>query len=111
MRGQARKAYRLWLRDPRHPSLRFGPKGRYWSARITRGWRALALPGSSQARYDVMPANYCLRVVPLAAGHHLLRVEYAPAGFRLGRVVSILALAIFLVLTTLVVKNSFLKHA
>jgi hypothetical protein len=75
------------------------------------GWRARALPGSAQARYEVMPANYCLRVVPLAAGHHLLRVEYAPAGFRLGRVVSILALAIFLVLTTLVVKNSFLKHA
>ena len=63
------------------------------------GWRALALPGSSQARYDVMPANYCLRAIPLAAGHHLLRVEYSPLGFRVGKAVSIAALAFFIVLT------------
>jgi hypothetical protein len=65
----------------------------------SRGWRALALPGSTQARYDVMPANYCLRAIPLAAGHHLMRVEYSPLGFRAGKAVSIAALAIFIVLT------------
>jgi len=65
----------------------------------SRGWRALALPGSSQARYEVMPADYCLRAIPLAAGHHLLRVEYSPLGFRVGKAVSITALAVFLVLT------------
>jgi hypothetical protein len=65
------------------------------------GWRALALPGSSQARYQIMPANYCLRAIPLAAGHHLLRVEYSPLGFRVGKVVSIAAWAIFIVLTGL----------
>lgn len=41
IRSKARKAYRLWLRNPRHPSLHFEPKGDYWSVRITRGWRAL----------------------------------------------------------------------
>ncbi|MGA2557387.1 MAG: hypothetical protein ABSG04_14055 [Verrucomicrobiota bacterium] len=71
----------------------------------SRGWRALALPGSSQAAYQVMPANYCLRVIPLAAGRHLLRVEYSPPGFRLGKVVSIAALALFMVLTTSALKN------
>jgi hypothetical protein len=42
VRAQARKAYRLWLRNPRHPSLRFEPKGNYWSIRVARGWRTLA---------------------------------------------------------------------
>jgi uncharacterized membrane protein YfhO len=65
----------------------------------SRGWRALALPGSTQARYEVMPANYCLRAIPLAAGHHLLRLEYSPLGFRVGKVISIAALAVFIVLT------------
>jgi hypothetical protein len=66
-----------------------------------RGWRALALPGSAQARYEVMPANYCLRAIPLAAGHHLLRVEYSPLGFRVGKAVSVAALAVFLALSAL----------
>ena len=39
---KARKAFLLWRRDPRPPSLRFERKGRYWSVRIDRGWRALA---------------------------------------------------------------------
>ena len=39
---KVRKAFRLWRRDPRHPSLRFERKGHYWSVRIDRGWRALA---------------------------------------------------------------------
>jgi hypothetical protein len=49
-----------------------------------RGWRARALPGSAQSRYDVLPANYCLRAVPLSAGRHRFALEYAPAGFRAG---------------------------
>jgi len=73
----------------------------------SRGWRALALPGSAQARYEVMPADYCLRAIPLAAGRHLLRVEYSPPGFRLGKLVSIAALAVFLFLTVMAVKNRF----
>jgi hypothetical protein len=39
----ARKAYRLWLRDPHHKSLRFKKVGRVWSARLSRGYRVLGL--------------------------------------------------------------------
>jgi hypothetical protein len=53
-----------------------------------KGWRARGLPGSAQAAYEVMPANYCLRAVPLAAGNHRLRLEYSPLGFRVGRWIS-----------------------
>ena len=45
----------------------------------SRGWRVRALPGSAQSRYEVLPADYVLRAVPLAAGHHRLRLEYWPA--------------------------------
>jgi uncharacterized membrane protein YfhO len=62
------------------------------------GWRALPLAGSSQSRYQIMPANHCLRAIPLAAGRHLIRLEYSPLGFRVGRVVSFAALAVYLLL-------------
>jgi len=58
----------------------------------TRAWRAVALPGSSQTSYDLQPADYVLRAVPLAAGHHKLRVEYAPREFVFGKWISIIAL-------------------
>ena len=61
-----------------------------------KGWRAQALPGSSQQRYEILPANYCLRGVPLAAGTHRLRMEYLPSGFVVGRTISIIALILFL---------------
>jgi hypothetical protein len=50
----------------------------------TPSWRALSLAGSAQTRYEVMPANYVLRGIPLSAGKHRLRLEYAPRGYRLG---------------------------
>ena len=61
-----------------------------------KGWRIHALPGSSQQHYDILPANYCLRGVPLAAGTHRLRMDYLPSGFVVGRRVSCLALLVFL---------------
>ena len=57
----------------------------------TPSWRARALKGSVQRRYEVLPANYVLRGIPLAAGKHRLRLEYAPRTFRLGWWVSGLA--------------------
>lgn len=42
LRALARKNFRLWLRDPRHPSIHFKPVGRFWSARIGSDYRALA---------------------------------------------------------------------
>jgi hypothetical protein len=63
------------------------------------GWRAFGLPGDSGQRYQIMPANYCLRAIPLQAGHHLIRLEYSPLGYRIGKVVSLISLAFFLILT------------
>jgi len=62
------------------------------------GWRARALPESSQQQYQVTPANYCLRAIPLAAGHHRIRVEYTPVAFRIGVCVSIISLLAFVML-------------
>jgi hypothetical protein len=39
----ARKQYRLWLQNPRHPSLQFKPIGELWSVRVSQDYRALAL--------------------------------------------------------------------
>jgi hypothetical protein len=61
-------------------------------------WRTVSLPGSTQAHYDLLPANYVLRAVPLAAGHHLLRVEYRPAAFAIGKWISIISVVAFLLI-------------
>ena len=57
----------------------------------TPAWRAVPLDAGDTRRYDVMPANYALRAIPLEAGKHHLRLEYAPAAFRIGLIVSALA--------------------
>jgi hypothetical protein len=61
-----------------------------------RGWRAAALPGSVQQAYRVQPANLVLRAVALAAGHHRLRLEYAPAAYRVGQAASLLGVLVAL---------------
>jgi hypothetical protein len=55
------------------------------------GWRAEALPGSVQQSYEIMPGDYILRAIPLQAGHHELRLVYAPAAFPQGLAVSAVA--------------------
>jgi len=50
----------------------------------TPAWRAVPLPGSSQQRYEVVPANYTVRGVPLAVGTHRLRIKYSPRAFHDG---------------------------
>ena len=62
----------------------------------SRYWRAVALPGSSQLDYQVLPADYALMAVPLSAGQHLLRLEYAPQGYVIGRWISLAALVLYL---------------
>jgi hypothetical protein len=57
------------------------------------GWRVRPLENGPQSRYEVMPANYCLRAVPLQAGHHKIVMEYAPKGYRIGWWISIVAAA------------------
>jgi len=63
-------------------------------------WRAVALPGSSQEHYDLLPANYILRAVPLGAGNHRLRIEYEPLGYRIGKWISLVSLIFFAGLIT-----------
>jgi hypothetical protein len=46
VKHSARKAYRLWVENPFHPSLYFKCVNReenVWSVRITRGYRALGI--------------------------------------------------------------------
>jgi hypothetical protein len=43
IRRQADKSFALLKQDPAHPSLHFKKIGRRWSARVGRGYRALAL--------------------------------------------------------------------
>lgn len=46
IKGQARKAYRLWSQNPFHPSLHFkciNQKNNLWSVRITLGYRAVGV--------------------------------------------------------------------
>ena len=66
-----------------------------------KGWRARPLAGTVQSLYRVLPADYCLRAIPLAAGHHHLRLEYRPAGFVIGKWVSIVSLVVFVGLLAL----------
>jgi len=40
---QARKQYELFAHNPFHPSLRLKPVGSFWSVRISRSCRALAV--------------------------------------------------------------------
>jgi len=54
----------------------------------SRDWHAEPLPGSVQQNYHLMPADYILRAVPLMAGHHHLRIIYAPPSFPIGMTVS-----------------------
>jgi hypothetical protein len=68
-------------------------------------WRAIALEGSSAARYEVMPANYALRAVPLGPGKHRLRLEYAPPAFRAGAALSVVAWGAWLVAVLAVLRR------
>ena len=46
VKAQARKAYRLWKKDPAHPGLHFKKihaRDSLYSVRISLGWRALGL--------------------------------------------------------------------
>lgn len=61
----------------------------------SEGWRVVPLRGSVQRDYNVMPADYVLRAIPLSAGSHHFRLEYAPRGFIIGRRISIVSTIAF----------------
>lgn len=57
----------------------------------SKGWRARPLKGSVQRVYQVLPANYVLRAIPLSQGHHRIRLEYMPVAFQAGTWISIVS--------------------
>ena len=65
------------------------------SDNFSPGWRVEPLGDPVQRHYDVMPADHVLRAVPLSAGRHHFLMEYSPAGFRIGRWVSLAALGLY----------------
>ncbi len=60
----------------------------------SKDWRAVSLPGSVQINYQILPANHAMRAIPLAAGRHLLRLEFIPWGFHTGISLSLISLAV-----------------
>lgn len=61
----------------------------------SEGWRVRALKDSVQQEYTLLPANYVLRAIPLSAGTHLIRVEYAPVAWTVGLAVSIVSCLVY----------------
>ncbi len=61
----------------------------------SKGWRVRALSGSHQKKYDIMPANYILRAIPLSRGYHHFRVEYLPIEFIIGKWISIFSVIVY----------------
>ena len=57
----------------------------------SKGWRVRALSESLQDEYEILRANYFLRAIPLAPGHHRLRIEYLPTAFIVGKWISVLS--------------------
>ncbi len=65
------------------------------------GWQARSLlpaATNAQTRYTVVPADYCLRAIPMAAGHHRLLLEYRPRAFVIGCWTTATALIVYAVL-------------
>jgi hypothetical protein len=50
----------------------------------SRFWRATPRAPGPQASYDVLPANWVLRAIPLQAGRHAIRLRYEPHGVAVG---------------------------
>jgi hypothetical protein len=64
----------------------------------SKGWTAKPLTGSVQKSYDVMPANYILMAIPLSvAGEHHIRLEYKPTAYVVGKWISLISLAIYII--------------
>ena len=63
------------------------------------GWHARSLlPGrgdGAQTRYQVLPADYCLRGIPLGKGHHEILLEYRPMAYVVGKWVSLASWCLF----------------
>jgi hypothetical protein len=70
----------------------------------SNGWRGVALDDSAQKDYRVLPADYCLRGVALAAGHQHFRLQYRPAGLAAGAWISGLSLVAYAICLSLLAR-------
>lgn len=61
----------------------------------SKEWHARSLVGSTQEKYNIMPANYILQAIPLSKGHHHIRVEYLPLAFQIGKWISLISIIIY----------------
>jgi len=61
----------------------------------SKDWKIFPYADSSQQKYDVMPANYVLRGIPLSPGIHHFRLQYAPNAFYRGKNISLIALTLY----------------
>jgi hypothetical protein len=64
------------------------------------GWHARSLlpdqRDGAQTRYQVLPADYCLRGIPLDKGHHKILLEYRPIAYVVGKWVSLVSWGLFI---------------
>lgn len=67
----------------------------------SRDWQARALQNSVQQKYQVLPANYAIRAIPLSAGRHFLELIYWPRGWGIAIAVSFISLLAVLSLLTI----------
>ncbi len=58
-------------------------------------WRAFDRMDSA-IQHPVIPADHALIGIPLNAGHHRIRLEYSPTGYRVGMIVSGIGLLIWI---------------
>lgn len=70
-----------------------------------KDWKIFPYADSSQQKYDVMPADYILRGIPLSPGTHHFRLQYIPAAFDIGKLISLLTLFIYLLAIPVVFLN------
>jgi hypothetical protein len=75
----------------------------------SKGWRVNPLPGSAQTNYQLLPADYVLRAIPVSAGKHRFILEYAPIGYRIGKWISIISLIIYLAIVGALLAASFAR--
>ena len=64
------------------------------------GWSARSLLPArgavARTHYQVLPADYCLRGIPLGQGHHRILLEYRPTAYVVGKWVSLASLFLYL---------------
>jgi len=72
-----------------------GPRVLLVTDAYSSGWRAVPVDAGDSRIYQVMPADGCLRAIPLAAGRHHFLLEYRPRAVMAGTWISLAAAGIY----------------